>query len=261
MEDCTLNKREIVIIKIGSNVLASQTEGVKLNIMQSLATEIAWLHKKKGISSGVVSSGAVSCGGSSSIEPLARQKVAAAIGQLILMQKWQESFNYHNLRTSQVIGSRDEFKHDETIETLELLIAEGNIPIINENDSVATQELVALREHGDNDILAAIVAINLSASRLIILTDVEGLCIGGSPRLNSQAKIISRVTKVTDEILALAKDSEADQASGMFCKLTAIKEATEHGIDCQLANGNRSNIISELFGENPPGTFFEAQLP
>lgn len=246
-----MNKRTIVVIKIGSMI-------IKSDIMQSLASQIAWLYRQ-GMAPVIVSSGAVFCGGGSSDNTLGQQKVAAMVGQPILTNKWQEAFSQHNLVTGQMLGSRYDFKHNEAIETLHLAIAEGIIPIINENDPVATEELVAMREHGDNDILAAIVAVSISASQFIILTDVDGLYSGGSPKRNDQAKPISVVSEVTDEILSLVEHSKSDQNSGMTCKLAAIKKATIHGIVCQLANGNRPNVIPDLFGKNPPGTLFEAQ--
>lgn len=258
MEECTLNKEDVVMIKIGSNVLASQTEGVKVYVMQSLATQTVWL-PQQGKSPIVISSGAVSCGGSSSSDLLEEQKVAAMVGQIILMNKWQEVFSQHGVRSGQILCSHDDLRQDELIRTLRSAIAKGIIPIINENDPVATEELVAMREHGDNDRLAAIAAINISASRLIILTDVDGLYAGGSPKCNNQARLIRVVPEVTDKMIASVKGSESDKKSGMACKLAAIKEVTEHGIECQLANGNRPNVIPDLFGENPPGTFFNAQ--
>lgn len=246
------------MIKIGSNVLVSQTEGVKLGVIRSFASQFVWL-LKEGKSLILVSSGAVSCGGSSSADSLDEQKVAAMVGQPTLMNKWQEVLSQHGLIRGQILCSHDDLRQDELIKTLRSAIAKGIIPIINENDPVATEELVAMREHGDNDRLAAIAAISISASRLIILTDVDGLYAGGSPKCNNQARLIRVVPEVTDKMIASVKGSESDQKSGMACKLAAIKEVTEHGIECQLANGNRPNVIPDLFGDNPPGTFFNAQ--
>ncbi|HVY13468.1 MAG TPA: glutamate 5-kinase [Alphaproteobacteria bacterium] len=254
-----LDNSRRVIIKIGSALLISAEGAVRREWLHRLAGEIAaW--RKDGREVLVVTSGAIGLG--RELIGLSRQTVkralhmeekqaAAAAGQPRLMQAWEEAFQPHKLPVAQVLltlaDTEDRQRHLTCRGALEELLRLGTLPIINENDTVSTEEI----RIGDNDRLAARVAQMISADTLILLSDIDGLYTA-DPKNNPSAEFVPEVKEITPAIEAMAGGANAAIASGgMRTKIMAAKIATTAG--CRMA------IVKGLF-ENPLRDFTEGKL-
>ena len=175
-----------------------------------------------------------------------------------MIEEYTRSLLVQGVVSAQILLTQDDFadqrRYQNAQTALNVLLSRRVIPIINENDAVAIEEIV----YGDNDNLSAIVAKLICASKLIILTDIDGLY-DSNPKANKDARLISQVRIITPEVSALAKDSGSDLGTGgMITKLQAAKLACEAGIDTYVVNGHPvDNIYRVLEGSNP-GTWFKA---
>lgn len=252
------NERPIVI-KIGSAVLVSEVDRIRHTVVQSLAGQVAKLHEE-GFRPLIVTSGAVACGkGLAPVvapnDSMIGMQVAAITGQSRLMRHWDEEFNRRGLIIAQGLATYSEFMSQGTIDVLRCALEARVIPILNENDLVSTEEIKAMQQHADNDALAGVVAVAMDASRLIILTDVDGLY-PDNPKVNSGIIPIPSVLSIDDTIMAMARRIDSDRPSGMESKLKAVLYATKHGIRAHIANGNADDIITRIMrGENVGTTF------
>ncbi len=253
--------QEKIVIKIGTaSISSSQGKGIDLSIVHALTEVIAKL-KKKGHKVVLVTSGAVALGAKElkqGLKPktVSEKQTAAAVGQVKLMETYERFFSKHKIVIAQILLTRDGFEqknvYKNTKETLSSLLEMGVVPIINENDAVADEEI----RFGDNDILSALVSNLIHASRLIILTDEDGLY-DSNPKTNKNAKLISVVKKITPKIekMASGKGSEFS-LGGMKSKLQAAKFATSCGIKTHIIFGKKPSYILDVLKNSNVGTAF-----
>lgn len=248
-----------IVIKVGSSTLTQGTQNLSRRYMLGLVQQITHL-KSKGIQLVLVSSGAVATGRevlhSSKIDqPLPSKQTFASTGQVKLMQTWAELFSLFDLQVGQVLLTKDDFSTlngPMTRSTLNSLL-QHLVPIINENDTVATKET----RIGDNDNLAALVADLIDADTVILLTDQEGLYTA-DPRSNPDATLISVVTQIDERIFALARGSSTSLGTGgMITKIEAAQVASRSGIQTIIASSARPNVLIDLIEGKQIGTLFQ----
>lgn len=258
-----LKNKNRVVIKIGSSSLTYPTGKMNLNKMDKLTRQIADL-KNQGKDVILVSSGAIAVGRDilgydhKPVE-VAEKQASAAVGQAALMRIYQKLFAEYNQKVAQILLTKDILDRDERItnakNTFEALFQMGIIPIVNENDTVATYEI----EFGDNDTLSAIVAKLTSADLLIVLSDIDGLYTE-DPRINKEAKLIDTVTEITPEIERTAGGAGSDVGTGgMATKISAARIAMESSIDMVIANADDFNNIEYIIDGHEIGTLFTKQ--
>ncbi|MCL4476817.1 MAG: glutamate 5-kinase [Nitrospirae bacterium] len=252
-----------LVIKIGSNILTSDNNGLDLQRIQSITDDISAV-KDAGHEVVIVSSGAVAAGMKKlelkeKPKDIILKQAAAAVGQSSLMWAYEKCFGAHGNKVAQILLTRDDFadrkRYINSRNTLITLLSYEVIPIINENDTVATDEI----RFGDNDNLASLVAGLIDAERFIILSDVDGL-FNDDPRENPKAKLIEVVEKITPDLEKRAGGSgSAVGTGGMFSKLLAAKRAVHHGITVNIINGRTKGVISSLLSGTHHGTEFRPQ--
>lgn len=259
-------KTKRIIIKVGSALLVdSQTGEVKKRWLRTLCDDVAWLRKQGKevlvVSSGAVGLGVNMIGKESGQMKLEEKQAAAACGQTILVQTYQEAFKKHKINAAQVLvtiqDSESRRRYLNARNTLETLLNNNILPIINENDTVATNEL----RFGDNDRLAARVAQMTSADLVIILSDIDGLYTA-NPKLNQQAEHIDEVTNITDDIKAMAGQALSGLGSGgMITKLAAAEIALQSGCHMIIGNGNKKNPVRNIINGGKATLFHATETP
>ena len=240
-----------LIVKIGSALLVEDATGrIRTDWLASLASDIAGL-RARGTDIVIVSSGAIAVGRTHLGLPngnlaLEQKQAAAAAGQIRLAHSWQEALGMHDITAAQILltlgDTEERRRHLNARATIETLLRMGAVPVINENDTVATEEI----RYGDNDRLAARVAQIISADTLVLLSDVDGLY-DADPRTCDSAKLIPEVAEITPEIEAMAGAAPAGYSSGgMVTKLDAAKIATAAGCAMAITDGKADNALSAL---------------
>lgn len=260
-----INSKEIkrIVFKVGTSSLTYDTGKINIRRMSALARVLSDL-KNAGKEIVLVTSGAIGVGvgklglGERPHDTPGRQ-AAATVGQCELMFLYDKFFGEFGNTVGQLLVTRDDFEDDERRRNLHntfmKLFEYGAIPVVNENDSVAVEEIV----FGDNDSLSAHVAKLVEADTLVILTDIDGL-FSANPREDESARLISSVDRITDEILALAGGSGTSRGTGgMVTKLHAGEIATVAGIDTVVMNGSDPEDIYKLLDGRQIGTHFKAQ--
>ena len=252
-----IKNAKCVVIKIGTYVLTSDT-GLNRERISNIAKEIVEL-RKQNIQVIIVSSGAIGAGmkalgiGKHSLT-ISKKQAAAAIGQNKLMHTYEDILKKTGHHAAQILLTRDDFKsrlrYLNIRNTITELFKENVIPIVNENDTVATDEI----KFGDNDTLSALVANLLDADLLIMLSNIDGL-FTVDPKKNKQASLISEVDKIRSKIESYASDSKTG-AGGMLTKITAAKMGTQSGVTVIIANGLKENIVSRIMNGEKIGTIF-----
>jgi glutamate 5-kinase len=241
-----------VVIKVGSRLLAESPAGRPA----SIADEITYLAGARGLQATVVSSGAISLGmkvlgHTSRPAELSMLQACAAVGQGRLVQHWEHAFGAHQVTTGQVLLSHGDIADRKRFlnarHALRALIDSKVVPIINENDTVAVDEI----KYGDNDLLAALVCNLVSADALIILTDVEGLRDSSGVRMPAVRDINAEAVPV-----AGGTDPRGVGSGGMASKVQAARVANKSGITCVIVPGRRANVITETLGGEDVGTVF-----
>lgn len=254
-----------IVIKIGTTTLSSNdlSQGINTEIVEKLSGTIAKLknlgHKVVLVTSGAVALGVKKLKLQEKPKTILGKQVAAAVGQAQLMQVYEKYFSKHNIPIAQILLTRDGFAQREIYinarETILELLEINVIPIINENDAVASEEI----RFGDNDMLSAMVSDLISADRLIILTDEEGLYTS-NPKINKSAKLISIVEKITPEIEKMAKGVGSKfSLGGMTSKIQAAKLATSCGTKMHIMDGGKLEKIFDLLEDKNIGTTFLPQ--
>jgi glutamate 5-kinase len=236
-----------VVVKVGSSLLVDPAKGPRAEWLAALADDLAALHKR-GVDVLVVSSGAIALGRTVLGYPkgglaLERSQAAAAVGQISLARVWSEALSRHGVKAGQVLitpqDTEERRRYLNARATLDELLAQRAVPVINENDTVATIEI----RYGDNDRLAARVATMAGADLLILLSDINGLYTA-PPQKNPSAKLIPVVPKITAEIEAMAGGAASELSrGGMTTKIEAAKIAVSGGAAMIIANGKRLNPI------------------
>jgi glutamate 5-kinase len=249
-----------VVIKVGSSTLNHANGGLCHASLVKLVAEIARL-RELGLEIVVVSSGAVAAGMGilglkTRPKAIKERQAAAAVGQGYLIQRYNEELSRFGLNSAQILLTRldlaDRDRYQNARNTLETLLQNGIIPIVNENDTVAIEELC----FGDNDRLSAMVAGLVDAQLLVIFSDVDGLYTD-NPRGNAQAELISRVTDITTETFELASGKGSQLGTGgMSSKLNAGKIANSFGIGMLILNGSKPEQLKEFLEGTARGTYF-----
>lgn len=246
-----------IVFKIGTNVLLGNQDALNLELMQNLTTEISKLHKQ-GRKIIIVTSGAIATGQSVILKRSILRSTAAAIGQPELIRYYVEFFLHHKIKVAQILLSPNSFKnrgrYDNLKKTLQELLDNHIIPVINENDVTILKDTF-----GDNDSLAAIIAVITEANKLIYLTNTEGLY-AGDPQIKPNTQIIKEIKNVDLEIQKMCfKKTSSLGRGGMLSKLKGAKLATNCGIETFIINGLQPKNISKLIAKENIGTKFMPQ--
>ena len=249
-----------IVVKVGTSTLTHATGLINLRRVELLSRVLCDL-KNEGIKVVLVSSGAIGVGVSKlglSDRPteMPVKQAVAAVGQVELMNIYTRMFADYGVATAQILLTKDVVTDvtlkENAVNTLSTLLSLGVVPIVNENDVISTYEI----EFGDNDTLSAHVARLVRADLLVILSDIDGLY-DSDPNKNSNAKLISRVERITDEIRVLAKGSSSKVGTGgMITKLNAAEIAAESGIDTVIINGREPSLLYDLLEGKDIGTYF-----
>ena len=249
-----------VVIKIGTSTLAHKTGLLNIHRVEELCKVMSDL-KNAGNEVILVSQGAIGMGvGKLSLPEkptdIPTKQAAAAVGQCELMYTYDKLFSEYNHTVAQILVTGDDIAHPDRkanfINTMRRLLELGALPIINENDSVSTNEI----EIGDNDTLGAIVATAVEADLLIILSDIDGLYTA-DPRKDTNASLIHKVAEITPEIESMIGGAGSNLGTGgMITKINAAKIVTEKGTDMVIANGENPNLLYDIIDGKDIGTRF-----
>ncbi|MBE6939931.1 MAG: glutamate 5-kinase [Ruminococcaceae bacterium] len=249
-----------IVIKVGTSTLAHTTGHINIRRVEQLCKVLSDL-KNAGNEVVLVSSGAIGMGmGKLSLrqrpQDMPTKQAAAAVGQCELMYTYDKLFSEYNHTVAQILLTGSDIQHEDRRtnfeNTLFRLLELEALPIINENDSVATEQISI----GDNDTLSAIVAVSARADLLVLLSDIDGLY-SADPHKDPQAQLIPCVEELTEEIYALAGGSGSNLGTGgMATKLHAAQIATDAGIDMIIANGEDPQILYPIAEGQAVGTRF-----
>ncbi|WP_413701417.1 glutamate 5-kinase [Psychromonas sp. KJ10-10] len=253
-------KRKTIVVKLGTSVLTSGTAKLDREHMVEIVRQCSVLHKK-GHNIVVVTSGAIVAGKEHLNMPdilptIANKQMLAAVGQGQLVREWENLFKIYGLHVGQMLLTRadfgDKLRFINARDTLQTLLHHRIIPLINENDAVATSEIKV----GDNDNLVALVGLLADADQLLLLTDQAGL-FTADPRTNPDAKLITEITEITDEIHALAGGSVSGLGTGgMATKIESATVAHRAGIEVVIASGHKKDVIIDATQNKSVGTCF-----
>lgn len=255
-----LSKARKIVIKIGSSILVEKGVGLDLVAFSKLTKEISQLHTGSReitlVTSGAIAAGMERLGYSSRPGDIPHTQAAAAIGQTHLMKIYQDCFSNYHKRVAQVLLTHDDFSNRRRYlnarNTLLTLLNLGFIPIVNENDTVAIEEI----KFGDNDNLSALVTSLVSADLLIILSDIEGLY-DQDPKHGEKAKLIHLVEDIDREISSCATETKNPLCvGGMASKIEAARKATRFGVSTVVANGKVEGILNRVLDGEIVGTLF-----
>ncbi len=248
------------VIKVGTSTLTYGNGNLNIRGIENLCKVLSDL-KNSGIEIILVSSGAIGMGvGKLGLKErptdIPTKQAAAAVGQCELMYVYDKLFSEYNHTVAQILMTGDDFSHTDRYEnfrnTLDRLLTLDVLPVINENDTIATNEIKV----GDNDTLSAMTAVGASADLLILLSDIDGL-FSSDPKTDKNATLISEVKCVDDSIKALAGGRGSELGTGgMITKIHAAELCTEKGIDMVIANGADASILYDIFDGKRVGTRF-----
>ncbi len=249
------------VIKIGSSLITNDGQGLNHQAIQSWAEQIAKLRAAGKevllVSSGAVAEGMARLGWKQRPHALHELQAAAALGQMGLIQNFESCFKQHDIHTAQVLLTHEDLSNRQRYlnarSTLKTLLDLGAIPIINENDTVATDEI----RFGDNDTLGALVCNLVEADTLVLLTDQQGL-FDKDPRYNEDAKLISESNARNRDLLTMAGDSGTLGQGGMRTKITAAQRAARSGTNTIIASGAEENILQKIAQGETVGTLLTA---
>jgi glutamate 5-kinase len=256
-----LSRARRIVVKVGSGLVTTVGEGPSSESIARLAADLAALaHDRREValvSSGAIVTGVARLGLKERPQSIPEKQAAAAVGQSALMWEYEQAFKKHGIPVGQVLLTgqdiSDRSRYLNARNTLLALLAYGVLPVVNENDTVAVDEIKV----GDNDNLAALVAHLIDADLLVLLTDVDGLYTG-DPRRDPAARRLETVEAVTDDILKLVFDaSAAVSVGGMSTKLEAAQKAGASGIPMVIASGREPGVLPRLLKGEPVGTYFQ----
>lgn len=252
-----------LVIKVGSSSLTYRTGMINIRRVERLCKVISDI-KNSGVEVVLVSSGAIAVGTAKlglACRPstIPEKQAAAAVGQCELMYIYDKNFTEYHHKTAQVLLTRDVVedakRRENARNTFESLLCLGAIPIVNENDTVSTEEL----EFGDNDTLSALVAEITGADGLVLMSDIDGLYTA-NPSEDPSARLIPRVADITPDIEALAGGAGSEHGTGgMTTKLQAARIARAAGCVMAIVNSDRAENLYDLIDGTPVGTIFETE--
>ena len=249
-----------IVVKIGTSTLAYATGQLNIRRVEELCKTMSDIrnagHELILVSSGAIGMGVGKLGLRTRPRDIPTKQAAAAVGQCELMYVYDKLFSEYHHTVAQLLITADnlsnETRHANFTNTLNRLLELGAVPVINENDTVATDEIVI----GDNDTLAAMVAESVGANLLVLLSDIDGLYTA-DPHADPTAKLLSVVHRVDDGIRALAGVSSTDQGTGgMVTKLRAAEICLNCGCEMVIANGREPMLLYDIVEGKPVGTRF-----
>lgn len=259
----SISKAKRLVVKVGTSTLTYETGKINIRRMVKLCSVLADLHNS-GIDVVLVTSGAIAVGvGKLGLaqrpKDIPGRQAAATVGQCELMFMYDKYFGENGVKTGQLLITKSDIENEQrrlNLEnTFEKLFEYGAVPIVNENDSVATEEIV----YGDNDSLSAIVAKLIHAEGLIILSDIDGL-FDENPNENPDAQLIPVVREINDDLIAMCGGAgTARGTGGMVTKIHAAEIATAVGIPTVIMNGTLPQDIYRLIDGHNIGTLFLPQ--
>lgn len=259
-----LKDKKRIVIKVGTSTLTHRTGRLNIRRVEGLVKNLADLqnagHEIILVSSGAIGLGMAKLGLRDKPKDTPSKQCCAAVGQCELMYLYDNLFSNYSINVAQMLLTKYillEDRRQNVQNALETIIAHGVIPIVNENDTVAIDELEL--EVGENDSLAATVAEIAKADLLIIMSDIEGLY-DSDPRKNPDAKLIPVVEKIDDNIRELAGGAGTTLGTGgMITKINAAEIAVRNGIDMIIINGKNPDNLYWLFEKGEMGTMFKAE--
>jgi glutamate 5-kinase len=256
-----LSRVRRVVVKVGSGLVTTPGEGPSSEHIERIAADLAALvHERREVAlvtSGAIATGVARLGLTARPRSIPEKQAAAAVGQSALMWEYEQAFKKHGIAVGQVLLTgqdiADRSRYLNARNTLLALLEFGVLPVINENDTVAVDEIKV----GDNDNLAALVAHLIDADLLVLLTDVDGLYTG-DPRQDPSARRLETVEAITDEIQRMVYDASARvSVGGMATKLQAGQKAGTSGIPMVIASGREAGVLPRLLKGEPIGTYFQ----
>lgn len=259
-----ISEKKRIVIKLGTSTLAHKTGKLNIRRMTNLVRVISDLHNSGReiimVSSGAVGLGAGKLGLAEKPRDTRMKQAVAAVGQCELMHIYDDMFEKYSVTVAQILLTKTIINNPSHCSnfknTVESLISMGVIPIINENDTIAIDELEL--EIGENDSLSALVADLADADLLLILSDIDALY-DDDPHINPDAKPITFVEKITPEIESVAGGAGTNLGTGgMSTKINAAKIAGNAGIDMIIMNGKNPDLLYDLFEDKELGTLFKA---
>lgn len=251
-----------VVVKVGTTTLTYPNGRLNLQRIEKLCMVLSDLCNQGKemilVTSGAIAVGADRLGLPERPRDTRGKQAASAVGQAMLMQIYQQFFSRYNQQIAQILLTRDVVENDERKEnarnTLFTLLSMGVIPLVNENDSVSTDEL----GFSENDTLSAYVSIITESGLLIMLSDIDGLY-EADPKINPKARIFHEIEDITEEVESLAGCSSTKLGTGgMISKIAAARLATGHGTDTLIASGEDPAVLWRLLSGEPEGTLFVA---
>jgi len=257
-----LRSAKRVVVKIGSRALVTPKGGLDKKVFRSVAADLARM-REQGKLVALVSSGSIMFGrhmlklGDALTMP--QKQAAASVGQNALMGEWARAFKRHGIHTGQILITAEDFSHRgrflNSRNTLEELLRMGVVPVINENDTVAVEEI----RYGDNDHIAVLVAGLMLADILILLTDIDGLC-ETDPAKGGSGKVVHEVREFDTELYACAGPSSSGVGSGgMSSKIEAARTAARRGVPTVIANAKTEGVAGRIMKGETLGTLFIPQ--
>ena len=257
-----LKDKKRIIIKIGTSSLThKQTGNLDLVKMEKLVRVLTDLRNQGKdvvlVSSGAIAVGKDAAGIKKKLKKISDKQACAAVGQAKLMMVYQKLFAEYNQLTAQILMTKytmiNDISRRNARDTFEELFSLGVIPIVNENDTVSTDEV----EFGDNDTLSAIVTALIQGDLLILLSDIEGLYTD-DPHNNPDADFIKYVERIDENLESMGKDTMSMVGTGGMCtKISAAKIATNAGADMVIASGKNVSVIGKVINGENIGTFFK----
>jgi glutamate 5-kinase len=254
-----------IVVKVGSSSLVDESGSLSRSKVMQLVRQLAVLHQSRYqlilVTSGAVAAGVGALRWNRMTLTMPEKQAAAAVGQSILVQQYQECFAHHSIPAAQLLLTRSDIEDRKRFihirNTIEPLLHHGIIPIINENDTVAVEEI----RFGDNDTLGALVSLVSGADLYVMLSDIEGLYTA-NPKTDKNAKLLHRVESITPDIWKLAGDKGSSVGTGgMKTKLQAAQIATQSGVDVQIANSMDPDVLQRIIAGDTIGTHFIADTP
>ena len=248
-----------IVVKIGSGVLTKDS-GLNIDVINSISKQISALTNEGFeillVSSGAIASGIKKIDASKKLNGIPKKQAAAAIGQAGLILAYEKAFAEDNKKVAQILLTIDdlsnETRYSNAKNTLHTLLSWQVIPIINENDTVAVEEI----KFGDNDQLAAMITLLMKVDLMINLTDIDGLYTA-DPRSNPNAELIPNVNKINEQIKQIASHIPGTMGTGgMLSKILAAQKVTEKGIPMVIAKGTEENILKKVITGQEYGTLF-----
>lgn len=262
------NNNNRIVVKVGTSTLTNEIGKSDLRAFDKLACVLSDVHNKGYevilVSSGAIAIGSNKLGMNKKPDTMQLKQAAASVGQCRIMFLYDKFFNDYDKTISQILLNAEDVEKEDRkenlINTFNALLKMGVIPVVNENDSVSYSEIESEeRLFGDNDMLSAVVAVLCQASKLIILSDIDGLY-NKDPRLFPDAKLISTINKIDEEVYKSAGGAGSIRGrGGMITKLQAATLATNQGIDTIVTNGKSPERIYDILEGKEIGTKFIGQ--